>query len=241
MVTARVIVTRALRQVGAIASGEVPSADEAQEALDLLNDMLDAWSLEDLLIISETLTTQTLTVLKETYTIGASGEINITWPSEIEQAQLIVTQITPNLDLPLKILNAQEYGLLRIKQLESTYPQALWLHTTFPLGTLHIWPLPTQGNQIRLWTKGIVASFAALSTDVTLGRGYSLALQRNLAIELAPEYGRVVTPEMQRLADDAKIKIKRSNTKVELAYVDTPAGMGRDYGSYNWLTDRGAY
>lgn len=242
MTTARTIVTDSLRHLGVIAQGEVPTAEEASEGLSLLNDMLDSWSLESMLIIADTITTFTLTALKKTYTVGPSQDIDITWPIQIEQAQLRVDDFTPNLDLNLRILNEVEYGLIRLKDQESTYPQAIFLHTTFPTGTLFVWPVPTAQQQMVIWHKGIVASFATLDTDVSLPRGYPLGLTWNLAEYLAPSYGIEVpfgsTIEMR--ARETKAVIKRSNSKPSLSFMDVPAGQRRDYGSYNWLSDYGA-
>ena len=239
MPSARNIITRALRQLGVIATGEVPSADEAQDGLDHLNDLLDSWSLESTLVYGETITVKTLTALKKTYTVGSGGEINITWPLQIDQAQLRVTSSSQNLDLPLRVLTAQEYGLIRLKDEQSTYPQAVWLQTSQPLGTLYLWPVPTEANDLVLWTKGVIASFTDLDTNVNLARGYARALRYNLAVELAPEHGRSITPELAVLAIDSKATIKRSNTKPSLLSIDVPAGQ-QGFGAYNWLTDEGA-
>lgn len=46
MATAQSIVTRSLRLIGAIESGETPSAEDAQDALAALNDMLHGWAKE---------------------------------------------------------------------------------------------------------------------------------------------------------------------------------------------------
>ena len=37
------IVSRALKDIGALEAGEVPTADAAQDAFDMFNDMLDQW------------------------------------------------------------------------------------------------------------------------------------------------------------------------------------------------------
>lgn len=240
MPTARTLISASLRQLGVVATGEVPTAAEADDALDLLNEMLEAWSLESYAVIAETLTTHTLTALQASYTVGSGGNIAIDWPLQIDQAQLRVTSVVPNLDLPIRVLNEQEYALIRLKTQQSTYVQAVWLHTTFPLATLFVWPIPTDANDLILWTKGVVASFATLDTSVTLGRGYARAIRCNLLLELAPEHGRIVTPNMLDLARESLATVKRGNTKPRLAFIDVPAGQGRDYGSYNWRDDRGA-
>jgi hypothetical protein len=45
MATALDIITRALRKIKVLASGESPSSEESADCLDALNDMLSAWSI----------------------------------------------------------------------------------------------------------------------------------------------------------------------------------------------------
>ena len=44
------IVSRALKDIGALEAGETPTADAAQDAFDMLNDMIDQWSNEDMMV-----------------------------------------------------------------------------------------------------------------------------------------------------------------------------------------------
>ena len=44
------IITRAMKDIGALAAGEVPTADEAQDGFDMMNDMLDQWSNENMMV-----------------------------------------------------------------------------------------------------------------------------------------------------------------------------------------------
>ena len=48
------IISRALKDIGALASGETPSPDEAQDAFDMLNDLIDQWSNEDMMVFNVT-------------------------------------------------------------------------------------------------------------------------------------------------------------------------------------------
>ena len=43
MTTSYGIITGSLKDIGALAAGEVPTADEAQDAFDMLNDMCAQW------------------------------------------------------------------------------------------------------------------------------------------------------------------------------------------------------
>lgn len=235
MTTARSLITSALRRMGAIGDNEAPTATEANQGLESLNEMLDTWSTENLTIVANTETVFRLATLQGSYTIGTGGDIDVVWPFELEHAQLRVLTTNPPLDLPLRLLSQQEWVQIRLKGTESTYPQHLWLHTTFPLGTLHLWPVPTESNDLILWHNTILGAFATLDTDVQFARGYARALRYNLTEELAPEYGRETSAMMQRQAETAKALLKRANIKKRLAAVDVPVSY--DYGTYNWRTD----
>jgi hypothetical protein len=48
------IISRALKDIGALESGETPTADAAQDAFDMLNDLVDQWSNEDMMVFNIT-------------------------------------------------------------------------------------------------------------------------------------------------------------------------------------------
>jgi len=46
------IISRSLKDIGALAAGEAPTADAAIDCLDMLNDMIDQWSNEDFIVFN---------------------------------------------------------------------------------------------------------------------------------------------------------------------------------------------
>ena len=44
------IISRSLKDIGALEAGEQPSADAARDAFDLMNDLIDQWSNEDMMV-----------------------------------------------------------------------------------------------------------------------------------------------------------------------------------------------
>ena len=44
------IISRALKDIGALEAGETPTPEAAQDAFDMLNDLLDQWSNEDMMV-----------------------------------------------------------------------------------------------------------------------------------------------------------------------------------------------
>ena len=46
------IITGALKDIGALAAGESPTSDAAQDALDMLNLLVDQWSNENMMVFN---------------------------------------------------------------------------------------------------------------------------------------------------------------------------------------------
>ena len=63
------IISRAMKDIGALASGETPAPEEAQDAFDMLNDMIDQWSNEDMMIFYKTEIVYPITPGQTQYTI----------------------------------------------------------------------------------------------------------------------------------------------------------------------------
>ena len=64
------IISRALKDIGALEAGEVPTADSAQDAFDMLNDLIDQWSNEDMMVYNTTEIIFPLISGQVQYTIG---------------------------------------------------------------------------------------------------------------------------------------------------------------------------
>ena len=64
------IITRAMKDIGAIASGETPTPQEAQDGFDMLNDMIDQWSNESQMTYYKTEIVFPVTPNQTQYTIG---------------------------------------------------------------------------------------------------------------------------------------------------------------------------
>jgi hypothetical protein len=121
-----------------------------------------------------------------------------------------------------------------MKTLTGAPPQAVSYTRGAPLGEIWVWPVPSVATTLVLYWREPVQQFPDLVTPVDLLPGYAKALRTNLALELAPEFGRVVDPMVDRLARESLADIKRAN----LPY--TEIGMDAalvDGGGYNILTD----
>lgn len=94
MTTALDLVTRSLRSVGAYAAGETLDPDDANDAFDTLNDMLETWSNATMMVPYITEVIFTLTNNVASYTIGQGGTIGGTFTGSIAGTTLTVSSIS---------------------------------------------------------------------------------------------------------------------------------------------------
>lgn len=88
------IIARSLRAIGAYSPGESISPEDATDALDMLNDMLDTWSNSTMMVPYVTEIIFTLSSNVYQYTIGQGGTIGGTFTGSISGTTLTVSAIT---------------------------------------------------------------------------------------------------------------------------------------------------
>jgi len=205
--TALDIINRAARLIGVTFKSEVLTADEANDGLTALNDMLDSWSNEDLLTYAYTLESFPLTSAAS-YTIGIGGDFNTSRPIDIASAVVRVGGI----DYSLDIISLEEYQTeIPLKSIASPIPQLLTYDNGYPLGTMRIYYVP-QGGTLTLQSNKPLSNLSSLTSTVILPPGWNKALKSNLAIDLASEYGVEVPASVIAMAKESKGLIKLSTS-----------------------------
>lgn len=228
--TIRDLITSTLQDLGVIAAGEQPSAEDAADALSRLQDWVDGLATEGLTVYTVTRTTWTLTTAAS-YTVGTGGTINIPRPTGPEAIQNIGyqdTALSPVAEMLLgRPLTEDQYAAIAQKTLEGPYPARFYYNPTYPLGTLKPWPIPTSGTlEGVIYAPTPLTEPASLDTVIALPPGYRRFYRTNLALEIADAFDAAVTPLMDRKARDAKNAIKRANLRLLDMSVDSAAAIG---------------
>jgi len=206
MATALSLIKRAMQRIGVLATGETPTADEATDALAELNDILENWSTERLTVARRLEIIAPLSQGVGTYTIGPGGVINTARPIAIAAAFVRIGGV----DTPVAVVSDAEWFALDLKGMQAI-PEWLRYDPAMPLASVSVWPLPSAGHELHLIVDAQFAALTDVNAQLVLPPGYSKALRLALAVELAGEFGRPVTPELAQLAADAKADIKRAN------------------------------
>ena len=87
------IISGALKDIGALEAGETPSPEAAQDALIMMNGMIDQWSNESMMVTYKTEIVFPITPGQIQYTIGPGGTIGSKFTGSITGNVLTVTSI----------------------------------------------------------------------------------------------------------------------------------------------------
>lgn len=214
-----------MRVVGIISSGagETPTADESNDALDSLNDLLEAMSLENLFVWGQADQTFTTVAGQATRTIGPTGQfVALARPVRISDAYCTVQGV----DYPIEIIGAEEYNAIQLKTQQQQIIERLLYVNDFPNGIITLWPTPSAAVSLVLSIDRVMTSIATTATALTYPPGYLNYMKHALGIMLAPDYG--VTPDQSVLdiARGARAALKRANKEKYVARFDSALSEG---------------
>jgi len=218
------IVNRALRLLGVTQTGEASGSDEASDAFSVLNMMIDDWNNDHLMLNGFINELFPLTANTGVYTIGPGGQFDTVRPIQITRAFVRYnTSASPSFqyDYGLEIVPNSKYQEIFLKQLSVTYPVYLFYNNTSPLGEITLYPWPSQACSLGLSSWNQIRQFTNLVQEIELPPGYEGALAYNLAVEMAPEFGKTLDPIIGAKANETKAAIMRTNAELSYMHTDT--------------------
>jgi hypothetical protein len=189
--TTRDLLTRALRTIGFVGEDQPLTDPVANDALLILQDLIDAWNSDRRAIFTNDRDVFPLTANTKTYTIGPTGVFVHNRPEWIDNAALIRLSDPLAFEYPVEVFEDREWQDIRIKDLASTLVTGLYYNPVFPNGEIDVYPVPTVGGlQLVLYTPTLLSEPIDLDTLISMPPGYRRAFRTNLAVELHPEFGR---------------------------------------------------
>lgn len=232
------IIKRALRLIGVLASGEELPAHELTDGVEALNDMMDSWNTEKLIIFALARNTFTLTGGQNPHTLGPAGDLDAPRPQRIDEGLVYLSGGTlGSNEVPLKVYDAAHWGAI-LDKTQSGIPWILYYDSAFPLGNVWLYSKPDAAYTLILYQEQMLAQvfMDSVTSDILLPPGYKEALTHNLAIRLAPEYGKEIPLAVADGAVEGKARIKRANMKP--LYIGCDAALVRPGG---WSIETGDY
>lgn len=240
MTTITQVLTRSAKAIRYLGRGQTLLAQDATDALNAFNSMLDSWSNENLMSYVVLERSFVLAVNKSAYTIGSGGDISVTRPLDIKQAYV---QDSGGNNFLLNIQPRDWWNQIgnRSATITSQIPTDLFYDPQYPLGIINIFPSPLLGYAVFYDSTQQQVDPAALTTSISMPEGYERAYVLNLAIEMvsAGFPSMLSDTAWQALvanAAAAKANVKRTNIKDVIAQYD-PILVSRSFASYNIYRD----
>jgi len=205
--TAGDVVNKALKQCGIGLNSETPTAQETNDALEDLNMIIKTWSRKGLklwLMGNESLT---LTAGKKNYTLGATGDVVMDRPVEIQSAY---RSDTDDNDTQMTIFSREEYRMLTNKDSEGA-PLNIYFDAQLDNSEINIWPVPNATDAaeftIELSWRKPADDADATTDDLEFPQEWYRALKWNLAQEIMSEYD-LPEEKQRRISKFAKDSLK---------------------------------
>jgi len=211
--TAGDLITAAARAMGYLKAGRTASASELTDALVTLNNLIGLWRTRSLFVYTVGSSRYTFTVPQASYTIGPSGaDFTAARPTRIEHANIVLTDVTPEVRVPLEILDDDEWANLRVREIPVTLPTKLYNDGASPNSTLYLWGYPTIANDLELFTWQQLTTAAALTTDLLFPPGYDSACLYSLAELLSAQWNHPLPPQVMLQAQKARAAVTGLNS-----------------------------
>jgi hypothetical protein len=202
------LATQALRDLGCLRAGQVPSPDLLSDMFARGNQMLDSWLLEELFVLSFPITTVTLTAGLQSYLVGTGatpqtinqvnyGAFNVPRPLGIEDANIILNTFSPVLRTPLELINKDQWADIRIQNLPSALPLKLYYDRDFDsggqvigsgFGVINIWPgaLNNYGLEWYDCDQIVLRQWVDQTTPYSYPPGYAELIRLGLGVACIP-------------------------------------------------------
>jgi hypothetical protein len=218
------LISSSLRKIGALSSGETIETTRQAEALTALQSMLRSWGAVSANIFATVKESHTLTSGIGAYTWGSGGDISTARPNQITGAYILEGGITT---FPVDVVPEGTYMAISVKS-TTGIPSSLFFYQSYPLASLYLYPVPDAAYVLYLdsfkpFTE--TSSFGLVTDTIAFPSYYEEAIIYNLAIRLAPEYGKSVSTEVGAIAKSSFDNLLNANAsgRVEQIYIRIPA------------------
>ena len=228
-----------MKALGHLGRTEVPTGQEGIDGLYAYNQLLESWSTEKLMSYATLQRSFSLVANTQSYTIGSGGVINVARPIDITQAYV---RDASGQDSQLTIVSREVWNTIGLKTTTSDIPHTLFYDSTYPLGVIYIYPVPTTARTVFYDSTLNQVTASTGTQSISMPPGYERCFISNLALELMANGFPCLLNEVQlaaltKSASDGIANIKRANIKEVRAACDD-AIVSQPTATYNPYTNQ---
>lgn len=185
--TARDIITEALRENAIIGFGDTPTTEEADACLVRLNGLLKSWGCGEHLE-----RTDTITVTADTATVTLNANI-----ADVRSARVVESA---TYERQMARWERDEYLRLPNKA-SSGSPTCFYADNQLAATVLYVWPVPTANTSVKIDVRRHPETVTALSQTVDFPEEHQETLYANLAVRCAGIFGVQPSQELYTRAE----------------------------------------
>jgi hypothetical protein len=208
MATAQELIEDAFSELGILVPGMELGTNDLAWGVRKFNRFLQTKSVDALNLHVEVNESFTPTAGQASYTIGTGGDFDTVRPNTIKSAFI---RDANDHDYPLNIRTMADYWRLSEKSTQDR-PTRLYYQREFPLGKIYLYFVPATTEALHIQSYKPLTTYDDVENDnVVMPAEYENMFIYNLAISLAPRYGRAPTQELIDLADSTLNDIRSDN------------------------------
>jgi len=222
------IIKGSLRKIGVVASGEEPTNDQYNDALDVINRMLYFWSSGSDGIHAIKTESFNLVSGQAEYTYGSGGDFDSARPIHILDCWIRDNGV----DFRVLETTYQNYADIGDKDIE-TYPKVYLHNSEYPKAKLTFYPVPADSYPIFFNARKPLSQYSSSTDAIDLPPEYEEAIEFNLAIRLAPEYQTPVSQVVAMKAEESFNQLRKLHSQpVPQINTDIMSNRSRSYNIY---------
>lgn len=232
------VIYSSLRKLGLVASGESAETEELSDALTAFQVMLRSWAAEKILVYASVQESFSISAGTYLYTWGTGGTFNTARPNEVIGGYI---RDSSSVDHPIDVVTEAKYRSVSVKSTVAR-PYMLYPHMRYPLAYMYFYPVPQDSETLYVtsfkpFTE--TSSFSSISDTLAFPVDYEEAMVYNLAVRIAPEYGKIVPAEVVAIASKShdRLLVKHAADQVEPVVLTFPLGSGGGAGRYSINSD----
>jgi hypothetical protein len=191
--TAQTLINGAARAIGVLAKGETMQGEDAADFLKAMQYMLENWSANGVRVWF--VTTEDLTYSASPSTIGTGATLNTARPEKILAAFLDGAE--------LEIVDYKKYLILSNNDGQGY----LYYAPEYPFGKIYV----NGAGTLKLSSLKPLTDPTVLTSTISFPPEYNDAIKWNLAVRMAPEYGKVPSDLVVNLAVSTLRAIENKN------------------------------
>jgi hypothetical protein len=130
------------------------------------------------------------------------------------------------LDYTFTFVDFDAYKRELLKNVQGPWPYVASYQPNYPYGVVYVYPNPSAGYVGHIFSDWVFPTFASTTSPYSMPPGYTRFLKKQLAIELAPIYGKIVTGEL-RASAKAALDLLKSTNKTPIKTLQYDSSLSR--------------